>query len=48
MHPLFTAKKAGQLYGMFMFYYVITICNVGYVCSFVGIKFLWVSLVSYP
>ena len=34
VYPLFTTKKAGQLQGIFVFYCVVTVCNVGYVCSF--------------
>ena len=39
MYPFFTAKKAGQIQGMFVFYCVVSnnlYCTIGYVCSFCG------------
>ena len=30
--PLFTAKKVDQLYGMFVFYYIVRFCIVQYDC----------------
>ena len=50
MITLSTAMKSGQLYGTFVFYCVVS--NSLYYCRvylfIVGIKFLWILLVSYP
>ena len=42
----FTAKNAGQLYGMFVVYCVVTVCNVGYVYSFCG-EHIFVDFISF-
>ena len=44
MYPLFTAKKGVQLYGMFVFYCIVTFVLYRMVVNFVGIKFSWISL----